>query len=366
MKVKKVLMLAALITLTVTTLTFTVSALNAGNIDLVYYNATTHKPIYEVQFLTVPLAYETGKTPKIIMYGAGTNFNIQVTNYESSKGGVIVKLVNVYDGTERVVGWLNKEEVTKEFTISNLYPGYWKIVIAGTDGLPTWDISSATAPTNAGPHEIQIVGSPKLVIALLNPSRNITIGDYARLRIEVKGLYGTTNVNVVVRGQHELNYSKVLGGANGNVWTLNVSTDKLGIGKCEVIVKAMGVTGSLSFNVVPVRVNITSNVSKNASVSVNISRSESGKMKVNATNESVNASAGKPKVNASNLVNMTKVKKTNATKNASVNRTENVSATANKTVNKANKTGKIKTPGFEGVIAILGLSAVVLLRKFKF
>lgn len=341
-------------------------ALNAGNIDLIYYNTTTHKPVYEVQFLTTPLAYETGKTPKIIMYGAGTNFSFVVTNYESSKGGVVVKLVNVYDGTERVVGWLNKGEPAKTFTVSNLYPGYWKIVIVGTNGLPTWDMSSAAAPTNAGPHEIQIVGSPKLVIALLNPSRNVTIGDYARIMVEVKGLYGTTNVSVVVKGQHELTYSRVLGGANGNVWTLNVPTDKLGVGKCEVTVRAMGITGNLTFNVVPVKVAVNESVNKSTNMSVNASKIG---MNVSKTNVSVNSTVNATRtginatsINITNTTNTTKKAMKNVTANQSVNQSTNKS----REQSKGTKTSRsIKTPGFEAIAAVLCISAAVLLRRFK-
>ncbi len=361
MRVAIVAMLVLMVLLTATTFTLTVSALNAGNIDLTYYNTTTHKPIYEVQFLTVPLAYESGR-PNVIVYRAGTNFSIQVTNYESSKGGVIVKLINIYDGTEKVVGWLNKGEVTNEFEISNLYPGCWKMVIVGTDGLPTWDLSNPTAPTNAGPHEIKIVGSPKLIIALMNPSKNITIGDYARLKIEVKGLYGTTTVNVDVKSQHTIHYSRELGGINGSIWILNIPTDKLGIGKCEVVVKAMDITGNISFNIVPVKVNFNTNVSSNTSA-----------------NESANETkmVGKTSVNMSTS-NVTKMKE-NTTKrnNASVSENEtgfsskkevNASAkvTVNRTANKATSKKEVKTPGFGGLTTILGLSALVVLRKFRF
>jgi len=345
-------------------------ALNAGNIDLIYYNTTTHKPVYEVQFLTTPLAYETGKTPKIIMYGAGTNFSFVVTNYESSKGGVVVKLVNVYDGTERVVGYLTNKESSKVFTVSNLYPGYWKIVIVGTSGLPTWDMSSAAAPTNAGPHEIEIVGNPKLVIALLNPSRNVTIGDYARIMVEVKGLYGTTNVSVVVKGQHELTYSRVLGGANGNVWTLNVPTDKLGVGKCEVTVRAMGITGNLTFNVVPVKVNESVNGSVNESTNRSVNASKIG-MNVSKTNVSVNSAVNATRtginassINMTNTTNTTKkaMKTANVTANQSVNQSANKSREQSK---EARTSRSIKTPGFEAIAAVLCISAAVLLRRFK-
>jgi len=106
----KILIAAISIALLTVTAISSASALSASS--------TTHKPIYEVQFLTVPLAYETGSNPKLIVYGAGTTFEIQVTNYESNAGGVIVKLVNVYDGTEKVVGTLNTYVTTKKFKIS--------------------------------------------------------------------------------------------------------------------------------------------------------------------------------------------------------------------------------------------------------
>ncbi len=353
----RIVAISALILLLAVTLT---AALNAGNIDLIYYNRTTKKPIYEVQFLTVPLAYQTGN-PNVIIYGAGTSFKVQVTNYESSKGGVIVKLVNVYDGTERVIGSLNTGEVTKEFTISNLYPGYWKIVIVGTDGLPTWDISNAAAPTNAGAHVIKITGNPKLIVALMNPSRNITIGDCARLKIQVVGLYGTTNVSVDVLGQHTLHYSRVLGGANGNTWMLNIPTEKIGIGRCEVKVRAMGVTGTLSFNVVPVKVSIntTSESSKagNASMNSTMSSKKNVSEMINSSNNTTGKIKGK-------IGKESKVK-SNASENRAGEKTEKTGKKTNMTGNLTETVRGTKTPGFGLIAGIAGIIAVAVLRRIR-
>ncbi|RUM34501.1 MAG: hypothetical protein DSY33_02005 [Archaeoglobus sp.] len=338
----------------------TASALSASNIDLIYYNTTTHKPVYEVQFLTVPLYYDTGKNPKLIVYGAGTSFNIQVTNYESNIGGIIVKLVNVYDGTERVIGSLNKSVPTKKFTISNLYPGYWKIVIVGTENLPVWDISNTSAPTNAGAHEIKIVGNPKLIVGLLNPSRNIAIGDRADILIKIAGLYGVTNVSVDVVGQHKLTYSKVLGNSN-NTWILSIPTDKLGIGECKVFVKAMGITGSLTFNVVGVNVSAKFNQSTmRANVSgTNVSENASNVSTFNMTGKALNKTLNET------------IRKVSVSKNVSVNETNKTTnkTTTNKTVGKTvnrsvNKTRKVaKTPGFEALLAVAAVLIIALRRR---
>ncbi len=338
-------------------------ALSASNIDLIYYNSTTHKPVYEVQFLTVPLAYDTGSNPKLIVYGAGTSFRIQVTNYESNAGGVIVKLVNVYDGTEKILGSLNRYVPTKEFTVSNLYPGYWKVVIVGTGNLPTWDISNASAPTNGGAHEIRIEGNPKLVVGLLNPSRNIALGDTAKILVKVKGLYGETNVSVEVIGKHTLNFSRTLGGSN-STWVLNVPTDRLGTGECRVLVRAMGITGSLTFNVVGV--NVT-NVSVQPASATNASMVYRQKVHANATNASsvpVNVSV---KNRVKRLNETVKVKNKNVSTNNTVNSTVNAgagrtNATGNKT---GNKTAKTRTPGFEAVIAVAALLALAVTRRIR-
>jgi len=353
----KILIAAISITLLTVTAISSASALSASNIDLIYYNSTTHKPIYEVQFLTIPLAYETGSNPKLIVYGAGTSFEIQVTNYESNAGGVVVKLVNVYDGTEKVVGTLNTYVTTEKFKISNLYPGYWKIVIVGTGNLPTWDLSNVSAPTNGGAHEIKIVGNPKLVVELLNPTRNIAIGDYARILVKIAGLYGETNVNVEVMGKHTLNFSRTLGGLN-NTWILNIPTEKLGTGECRVFVRAMGVTGSLTFNVVGVNVSNISVQSTNAS---NASMVYKPKMHVNATNAS-NVSNVSANVSVKNKLNRT-LSRTLKVKNTSVNRVANRSAgRMNET---GNRTTKPKTPGFEAAIAAVALLALAVTRRIR-
>ncbi len=341
-------------------------ALSASNIDLIYYNSATHKPVYEVQFLTVPLAYDTGSNPKLIVYGAGTSFKIQVTNYESNVGGVIVKLVNVYDGTEKILGSLNRYVPTKEFTVSNLYPGYWKVVIVGTDNLPTWDLSNASAPTNGGPHEIEIVGTPELVVGLLNPSRNIALGDTAKILVKVEGLYGETNVSVEVIGKHTLNFYRTLGRSN-STWILNVPTDKLGTGECRVLVRTMGIIGSLTFNVVGVNVTNVSVQSASATNASNASMVCRQKMHVNATNASsvpVNVSV---KNRIKRLNETVKMKNKNVSTNNTVNSTVNAgagrtNATGNKT---GNKTAKTRTPGFEAVIAVAALLALAVTRRIR-
>ncbi len=361
----KILLAIAIAVLTVTSINSAL-ALSASNIDLIYYNSTTHRPVYEVQFLTVPLAYNTtGSGTKLVVYGAGTSFSIQVTNYESNAGGVIVKLVNVYDGTERVLGYLNSSVSTKKFTISNLYPGYWKIVIVGTGNLPTWDISNASAPTNGGPHEIKIEGNPKLVIGLLNPTRNIALGDVAKILVKVEGLYGETNVSVEVIGKHTLNFFRTLGGSN-STWILNVPTDRLGIGEYRVLVRAIGITGSLTFNVVGVNVTNVSVQSTNATNATNASMVYRQKMHVNATNASsvpVNISV---KNRVKKLNGTVKVKNKNALTNNTVNSTVNASAGTNVTGNKTgNKTAKTRTPGFEAVIAVAALLALTVKRRTR-
>ena len=313
-------------------------ALNAGNIDLVYYNNS--KPVYEIQFLTVPLYYDTSHTPKLIVYGAGTNFSIQVTDYINSN--VIVKLVNVYDGTERVIGYLTSSEPSKKFVISNLYPGYWTIVLVSRKAV--WNIGKT--------HEIEIVGNPKLILELLN-GKNVTLGDMVRVRVKVVGLYGETNVSMKVEGQKILHFSKVLKG--NSVWDVAIPSKEIGVGKCRIVVSAMGITGSITFNITKPTVGLNLTNVTNVSVKVNKSKvnvSVNTKVAVNSTevNKTKAVEVGvKREVNKT-----TKITKINKNETG-VERTNN---TANSTINKTSK----KTPGFTAVTLVV---IVLLLRKLK-
>ncbi|GEM_PF-3478430 len=346
MKVIKYLIITGLLLCMVNIPAF---ALNAGNIDLIYYNNTTHKPIYEIQFLKIPIAYDTSHTPKLIIYGAGTTFSIRVTNYESYKGGLIVKLVNVYDNTERVLGYLSNSEISKVFNVSNLYPGYWTIVLVPSGNLPEWNIANASAPTNAGAHEIKIVGNPKLILQLLSPV-NISIGDIAKIRIKIEGLYGKTNVTLIAEGKKTLRYTKVLGNGE-NVWDVELPTEKLGIGKCKVIVKAMGISGNLEFNIVKptVKLNNTTinNTTKHNEKNMRINNTNVTNRIVNATNN--NSMFINNTFSNNKTTNKTKVKINNKTK--FTNSSNNISKT---------KEAK-RTPGFCVVIALISL--LLALRK---
>ncbi len=336
---------SGIIILAITAIILTLStalALNAGNIDLVYYKAG--KPLYEVQFLTVPLAYEAGTVKKIV-YGAGTNFSIQVTKYCDCS--LVVKLVNLGDGNSRVVGWLSRDEPSKEITVSNLYPGYWTIVLVPSGNYPTWDISKVNPAVPAGPHEIEIVGNPKLILELLSP-KNVTIGDCAIVRVEIKGLYGTARVDVTFSSQHTLKFSKVLGGANGNVWTIKVPTDKLGTGVCNVTVSTMGIVGHLSFNIVPVKVSLKPTVTPSK---VNSSKvNETREIRVNKT------------VKTNLTTNRTAVSKITNTETGRKNNTTSTPSTA---VTNTSATVKLKkTPGFEAFVALIAVAFAALRRRF--
>ncbi len=316
-------------------------ALNAGNIDLVYYNNS--KPVYEVQFLTVPLYYDTSHTPKLIVYGAGTNFSIQVTDYINSN--VIVKLVNVYDGTERVIGYLTSSEPSKKFVISNLYPGYWTIVLVSRKAV--WNIGKT--------HEIKIVGNPKLILELLN-GKNVTLGDMVRVRVKVVGLYGETNVSMKVMGQKILHFSKVLKG--NSVWDVAIPSEEIGVGKCKIVVSAMGITGSITFNITKPAVGL--NLTNVTNVNVRVNESKVNVSANTTVNNKVNNTVNGTKVNKTKAVEVGVKREVNkTTKITKINKNEKrTNNTANSTTNKTSK----KTPGFTAVTLVV---IVLLFRKLK-